>query len=61
MLEIEPRGFKYMVTTQIYEKLGQGGRADLRCHWEDTDTVASAVFDNDSIYCICIAFAVRVS
>ncbi|GJJ07384.1 hypothetical protein Clacol_001586 [Clathrus columnatus] len=37
--EIEPRGFKYMVTTQINENLGQGGRADLVCHWEDSDTV----------------------
>jgi hypothetical protein len=58
---------KYIITTQIYEKLGQGGRlvalllnlillftlviscrADLTCHWEDTDTVAQAMFDNVS-------------
>jgi len=61
MLQIEPSGFKYIVTTQIYEKLGQGGRADLRCHWEDTDTVAQAMFDNDTLICFCIAFAVRTS
>ncbi|KAG8759410.1 hypothetical protein FRC14_005984 [Serendipita sp. 396] len=46
MLRIEPNNFKYIVTTQIYEKLGQGGRADLCCHWEDTDAVAQAMFDN---------------
>lgn len=51
-------------------------RADLACHWEDTDTVAQAVFDNvrvaasvlsylsipqDTLICFCIAFAVRTS
>ncbi|KIM27595.1 hypothetical protein M408DRAFT_71269 [Serendipita vermifera MAFF 305830] len=61
MLHIEPQGFKYIVTTQIYEKLGQGGRADLSCHWEDTDTVAQAMFDNETLICFCIAFAVRTS
>ncbi|KAF8520090.1 hypothetical protein JB92DRAFT_2709531 [Gautieria morchelliformis] len=58
-VEIEPRGFKYMVTTQINENLGQGGRADLVCHWEDSDAVAQEVFANDSLICVCIAFAVR--
>ncbi|KAF8528908.1 hypothetical protein BU17DRAFT_80058 [Hysterangium stoloniferum] len=58
-VEIEPAGFKYMVTTQIYENLGQGGRADLVCHWEDSDTVVQEVFTNDSLICVCIAFAVR--
>jgi len=58
-IEIEPAGFKYMVTTQIYENLGQGGRADLVCHWEDSDTVVQEVFANDSLICVCIAFAIR--
>lgn len=37
---------KYMVTTQINENLGQGGRADLVCHWEDSDTVIQEVYAN---------------
>ncbi|KAI0786353.1 hypothetical protein C8Q75DRAFT_808347 [Abortiporus biennis] len=59
MLEIQPRGFKYIVMTQINENLGQGGRADLACHWEDSDAVVQEVFANDSILCICVAFAIR--
>ncbi|KAI0637828.1 hypothetical protein C8Q77DRAFT_1153536 [Trametes polyzona] len=59
MIEIQSRGFKYIVLTQINENLGQGGRADLVCHWEDSDAVAQEVFANDSIICICVAFAVR--
>ncbi|GBE79313.1 hypothetical protein BKA93DRAFT_820077 [Sparassis latifolia] len=59
MLEIQPRGFKFIVMTQINENLGQGGRADMACHWEDSDAVAQEVFSNNSIICICIAFAVR--
>ncbi|KAM5535658.1 hypothetical protein V8D89_010645 [Ganoderma adspersum] len=59
MLEIQPREFKYIVLTQINENAGQGGRADLVCHWEDSDVVAQEMFANDSIICICVAFAVR--
>lgn len=59
MIEIEPRGFKYIVLTQINENLGQGGRADMICHWEDSDVVVQEVLVNDSLICICIAFAVR--
>ncbi|KAJ7591245.1 hypothetical protein C8J56DRAFT_783308 [Mycena floridula] len=59
MREIQPTGFKYVVLTQINENLGQGGRADLVCHWEDSDAVVQEVFSNDSLICICIAFAIR--
>ncbi|KAF5369881.1 hypothetical protein D9758_001211 [Tetrapyrgos nigripes] len=59
MLEIQPRGFKYIVMTQINENLGQGGRADMVCHWEDSDRVAQEIFSNDSLICICIALALR--
>ncbi|KAA1466148.1 hypothetical protein DENSPDRAFT_768607 [Dentipellis sp. KUC8613] len=59
MVEISPRGFKYIVLTQINENLGQGGRADMVCHWEDSDAVVREMFVNDSLICICIAFAVR--
>ncbi|EDR12937.1 uncharacterized protein LACBIDRAFT_292969 [Laccaria bicolor S238N-H82] len=57
MLEIQPKGFKYIVLTQINENLGQGGRADMVCHWEDSDVVAQEMYSNDSLICICIAFA----
>ncbi|KAJ7742423.1 hypothetical protein DFH07DRAFT_750311 [Mycena maculata] len=59
MLEIQPTGFKYIVLTQINENCGQGGRADMACHWEDADTVVQELFSNDSLICICIAFAIR--
>ncbi|KAH9951786.1 hypothetical protein B0H21DRAFT_684837, partial [Amylocystis lapponica] len=59
-LEIQPRDCaKYIVMTQINENLGQGGRADMVCHWEDSDVVAQEVYSNNSIICICVAFAVR--
>ncbi|CAE6491539.1 unnamed protein product [Rhizoctonia solani] len=60
MLEIEPSGFKYVVTTQINENLGQGGRAGLVCHWEDSDACIQEMYTNDSLICICIAFAIRI-
>ncbi|KAF8505521.1 hypothetical protein F5888DRAFT_1604094 [Russula emetica] len=59
MLEIEPRGFKYIVLTQVNENVGQGGRADVSCHWEDSDAVVQEILVTDSLICICIAFAVR--
>ncbi|KAI0303149.1 hypothetical protein BC826DRAFT_983641 [Russula brevipes] len=59
MLEIEPRGFKYIVLTQVNENVGQGGRADMACHWEDSDAVVQEILVTDSLICICIAFAVR--
>ncbi|KAF8743800.1 hypothetical protein AX14_000216 [Amanita brunnescens Koide BX004] len=58
MLEIRPRGFKYVVLTQVNENLGQGGRADMCCHWEEGDCVAEEVFVNDSLICICIALVI---
>lgn len=61
MLEIAPTGFKYIVLTQINENCNQGGRADLVCHWEDSDAVAQEMFTNDSLIAICIAFAIRTA
>ncbi|PPQ65226.1 hypothetical protein CVT26_000203 [Gymnopilus dilepis] len=58
MLEIQPRGFKYVVLTQINENRGQGGRADIVCHWEDSDVVAQEMYYNDSLICVCIALAI---
>ncbi|WWC69136.1 uncharacterized protein I206_103072 [Kwoniella pini CBS 10737] len=60
MIEIEPRGFKYIVTTTLTENLGQAGRADLACHWEDTDSAIQEMFSNDSIIFTCLAFAIRL-
>jgi hypothetical protein len=59
MLEIEPRGFKYIVLTQVNENVGQGGRADVACHWEDSDAVVQEILVTNSLICICVAFAVR--
>ncbi|CAO1613575.1 unnamed protein product [Parajaminaea phylloscopi] len=59
MLEIEPRGFKYVVQVQLVENLGQGGRADLSCHWEDSDTVIQDMYINDALVCTVSAFAIR--
>lgn len=58
MLEIQPKGFKYVVITQINENLGQGGRADLACHWGDGDGVVQEVFVNDSLICVCVALVI---
>ncbi|KAG8883054.1 hypothetical protein FRB97_007319 [Tulasnella sp. 331] len=60
MLEIQPKGFKYIVTTTVTENLGQGGRADMACHWEDSDAVAQEMWMNESIICICLSFAVQI-
>ncbi|GMK54101.1 hypothetical protein CspeluHIS016_0106870 [Cutaneotrichosporon spelunceum] len=60
MLEIEPKGFKYIVTTTFTENLGQAGRADMACHWEDTDAACQEIFSNDGIIFVCIAYAIRV-
>jgi hypothetical protein len=49
MLEIEPKGFKYIVTTTFTENLGQAGRADMACHWEDTDAACQEIFSNVSL------------
>ncbi|PFH52517.1 hypothetical protein AMATHDRAFT_56477 [Amanita thiersii Skay4041] len=58
MIEIQPKRFKYVVLTQIHENLGQGGRADILCHWQDGDCVAQEMFANDSLICVCIALAI---
>ncbi|KAF9008891.1 hypothetical protein BDQ17DRAFT_1199554, partial [Cyathus striatus] len=58
MIEIQPRGYKYVILTQINENLGQGGRADMVCHWEDGDVIAQEMYSNDSLICICIALAI---
>ncbi|WVR05470.1 hypothetical protein IAU60_002486 [Kwoniella sp. DSM 27419] len=60
MTEIESKGFKYIVTATLSENLGQAGRADMSCHWEDTDVAIQEMYSNDTLIFVCIAFAVRV-
>ncbi|ORX33400.1 hypothetical protein BD324DRAFT_585192, partial [Kockovaella imperatae] len=60
MIELEPKGFKYIVTVTLSENLGQAGRADMSCHWEDTDVVVQEMYSNDTIILVCLAFAVRI-
>ncbi|KAE8221462.1 hypothetical protein CF319_g5177 [Tilletia indica] len=59
MLEIAPRGFKFVVNVQLVENLGQGGRGDLACHWEESDQVVQELFSNDRILCTVTCFAIR--
>ncbi|KAL5508353.1 hypothetical protein ACEPAH_5972 [Sanghuangporus vaninii] len=59
MLTLQPKGFKYIVLTRIDGNFGQGMHANLICHWEDCDTVAQEMFSNDSLICVCVAFAIR--
>lgn len=49
MIEIEGKGFKYIVNTTFSENLGQAGRADMSCHWEDTDAAVQEMFSNVSV------------
>ncbi|EJT51684.1 hypothetical protein A1Q2_02849 [Trichosporon asahii var. asahii CBS 8904] len=60
MIEIEGKGFKYIVNTTFSENLGQAGRADMSCHWEDTDAAVQEMFSNDTMIVVCLAYAVRV-
>lgn len=60
MVDIQPRGFKYIVTITLSENLGQGGRADMSCHWEETDVAVQEMFSNESVILVCLAFAIRV-
>ncbi|CDZ98046.1 Dynein light chain [Phaffia rhodozyma] len=59
MLEIQPKGFKYIVTVHINENLGQAGRAGLSSHWEETDMSFTEIWSNDSLVCVLSAFALR--
>ncbi|KAK0523252.1 hypothetical protein OC834_003531 [Tilletia horrida] len=59
MLEIAPRGFKFVVNVQLVENLGQGGRGDMACHWEESDQVVQELYSNDRILCTVTCFAVR--
>ncbi|WVN86548.1 uncharacterized protein L203_101715 [Cryptococcus depauperatus CBS 7841] len=59
MVEIEPNGFKYVVTATLTENKGQAARGDLVCHWEDCDQAIQEVFNNESIIYVVTAYALR--
>ncbi|KAG9018539.1 hypothetical protein FRB90_011515 [Tulasnella sp. 427] len=61
MSEIQPKGFKFIVTTIINENLGQGGRADMASHWEDCDTVAQEMWANVSRFRISLLALPKIS
>jgi len=51
--------YKYMVQVVIGEQRGEGVRMGCRTFWDrDTDTYASEIFTNDSIFCVATAYAV---
>ncbi|KDN52751.1 hypothetical protein K437DRAFT_266412 [Tilletiaria anomala UBC 951] len=54
-------GFKYIVQIQLLENLGQGGRADMACHWEEGDTVTQEMFTNETMICSVTCLAIRAS
>ncbi|KAI5476324.1 hypothetical protein MNV49_007837 [Pseudohyphozyma bogoriensis] len=59
MMELEPRGYKYLVSCSIIER-GAGGHAHLTAFWDETaDCSVSEVFTNDSISCSVLAVAMR--
>ncbi|WOO80931.1 putative protein [Vanrija pseudolonga] len=60
MIEIEPKGYKFIVTSTFSENLGQAGRADLSCHWEDADCAIQEMYSNDTLMVVIIAYAIRV-
>ena len=47
--EIQPKGFKYIVTVMINENLEQGGTGSMACHWEDTDTATQEMYIDVSL------------
>ncbi|KAL7409489.1 hypothetical protein BDY24DRAFT_403248 [Mrakia frigida] len=59
MLVIEPTGFKFIVIVNLNENLGQGGRAGMSSHWEESDQSLTELWSNDSLVCVVSAFAVR--
>lgn len=54
----KPR-YRIAVSVDLAEDRGQGMRVGCRCLWkEGVDAVASAVYRNDSIFCVATVYAV---
>ena len=51
--------YKIVVEVVIGEQRGEGVRMGTRCLWDsDTDSYASDVFMNDSLFCCAAAFGI---
>nr|CAD7263449.1 unnamed protein product [Timema shepardi] len=51
--------YKFMVQVILGEQHGAGVKTGARCLWDaDTDNYASAIFINDTIFCMAVVFAV---
>lgn len=51
--------YKFLVQVIIGEMKGAGVRCGCRCLWDQqTDKVAEATFQNDSLFCVAVAFGV---
>lgn len=54
----KPR-YRVAVTVDLAEDCGQGVRIGSRCFWnKQTDSMATAVYRNTSIFCVATAYAV---
>jgi hypothetical protein len=51
--------YKFLVQVIIGEMKGAGVRCGCRCLWDQqTDKVAEATFQNDTLFCVAVAFGV---
>jgi tctex1 domain-containing protein 2 len=51
--------YKFLVQVTVGEQKGQGVRVGTKCFWDyDTDYCTSEVFQNDSLFCLCVVYAV---
>ena len=59
MKEMNFERYKVVVQTVIGEQHGEGVKMGMRCLWDsDTDTYASDVFINDSMFCVAAVYGV---
>uniref|UniRef100_A0A914DF91 Uncharacterized protein n=1 Tax=Acrobeloides nanus TaxID=290746 RepID=A0A914DF91_9BILA len=51
--------YKYLIEVVIGEQRGQGTRIHSACYWDiDTDCQVSHLYQNDSLFCQMVVFAV---
>lgn len=57
--ELKLPRYKFLVQVMIGEMKGAGVRCGCRCLWDQqTDKVAEATFQNDSLFCVAVAFGI---
>ena len=57
--ELKLPRYKFLVQVIIGEMKGAGVRCGCRCLWDQqTDKVAEATFQNDTLFCVAVAFGV---